>query len=57
MAGEPINLNEKFSLFTEQWKPKVMAEMNDYQLKIVRVAGDFVWHDHPEIAGRPVFCH
>jgi len=31
----------------EQWSPRVVAELNDYQLKVVRVEGDFVWHDHP----------
>ena len=33
-------------LFDEQCKPKVIAEMNDYQFKIVRLEGDFIWHDH-----------
>jgi len=44
----PINLAEKFALFTEQWQPKVIAEMNDYQFKIVKLQGDFVWHDHKD---------
>jgi mannose-6-phosphate isomerase-like protein (cupin superfamily) len=44
----PINFAQKLSLFTEQWRPKVVAELNDYQFKIVRIEGDFVWHDHPE---------
>ncbi len=43
-----VNLAHKFSLFSEQWQPKVVAEMNDYQFKIVRIAGDFIWHSHPE---------
>lgn len=43
-----IKLLEKCSLFTEQWSPRVVAELNDYQLKVVRVEGDFVWHDHPD---------
>ncbi|WP_119459839.1 cupin domain-containing protein [Rhodospirillaceae bacterium SYSU D60014] len=43
-----INLAEKFELFSEKWLPKVVAELNDYQFKIVRIEGDFVWHDHPE---------
>lgn len=43
-----INFASKFDLFSEQWKPKVVAELNDYQFKIVRIQGDFVWHDHPE---------
>jgi mannose-6-phosphate isomerase-like protein (cupin superfamily) len=32
----------------EQWSPRVVAELNDYQFKLVRIEGDFVWHDHPE---------
>ena len=43
-----INLAEKLGLITEQWRPRVVAELNDYQFKIVRIEGDFVWHDHPE---------
>ena len=41
-----INLNEKFSLFSDHWSPKVIAEMNDYQFKLVKLEGEFVWHDH-----------
>jgi mannose-6-phosphate isomerase-like protein (cupin superfamily) len=48
MNYHPINLTQKFSLFTEQWQPKVIAEMNDYQFKIVKLRGDFVWHDHKD---------
>ena len=48
MSHRPINLQQKFSLFREQWQPKVIAEMNDYQFKLVRIDGDFIWHDHPE---------
>jgi mannose-6-phosphate isomerase-like protein (cupin superfamily) len=46
MGYEAINFDEKFKLFDEQWKPKVIAEMNDYQFKVVRLQGDFIWHDH-----------
>ena len=42
----PIRFSDKFALFSEQWQPKVIAEMNDYQFKIVRLEGDFVWHEH-----------
>ena len=48
MRYEPINFAEKFGLFAEQWQPKVIAEMNDYQFKLVKLEGDFVWHDHPD---------
>lgn len=44
----PINLNEKFSKFDKHWSPKVIAEMNDYQFKLVKVQGEFVWHDHSD---------
>src|SRR6202021_942729 len=44
----PINLQQKFGLFAEQWQPKVIAEMNDYQFKVVKLRGDFVWHDHKD---------
>lgn len=43
-----INLVEKFTRFSEQWAPKVIAEMNDYQFKIVRLQGDFIWHSHAD---------
>ena len=43
-----INLEQKFSMFNEHWTPKIIAELNDYQIKIVKVEGDFVWHDHSD---------
>ncbi|MCQ2004414.1 cupin domain-containing protein [Rhizobium sp. NRK18] len=39
---------DKIVKLTDLWQPRVIAEMNDYQFKIVRIEGDFVWHDHPE---------
>ena len=48
MPYTAINFEQKLSLFTEQWKPKVVAEMNDYQFKIVKLQGDFVWHAHAD---------
>ena len=48
MTYTPINFQHKFGLFTEQWAPKVVAEMNDYQFKVVRLKGDFVWHHHKD---------
>lgn len=43
-----VSFSEKFSLFEDQWSPKVVAEMNDYQFKLVRLDGEFVWHQHDE---------
>ena len=48
MSYESINFSRKLRLFTEQWQPKVVAEMNDYQFKVVKLEGDFVWHEHQD---------
>jgi|SRR5580658_4452875 mannose-6-phosphate isomerase-like protein (cupin superfamily) len=48
MTHTAINLRQKFSLFTEHWQPKVIAEMNDYQFKVVKLQGDFIWHHHED---------
>jgi mannose-6-phosphate isomerase-like protein (cupin superfamily) len=48
MGYQSINFAQKFELFQEQWQPKVVAEMNDYQFKIVKLEGDFVWHHHKD---------
>ena len=43
-----VNFGEKLSKFSEHWTPKVIAEMNDYQFKLVKIEGEFVWHEHPD---------
>ena len=43
-----INLREKLSKLNELWSPRVVAEMNDYQFKVVKLQGDFVWHRHED---------
>jgi len=43
-----VNFREKLSKFTDQWTPKVIAEMNDYQFKLVKIEGEFVWHEHDD---------
>ena len=43
-----INLKEKLSLFSDHWSPKIIAEMNDYQFKLAKVKGEFIWHAHEE---------
>ena len=43
-----INFKSKFQKFDEHWSPKVIAEMNDYQLKLVKIERDFIWHQHDE---------
>lgn len=44
----PIDLAAKLSLFSEHWSPKVVARMNDYEIKLVKLKGDFTWHDHSD---------
>ena len=48
MEYRAISFLQKFGLFHEQWQPKVIAEMNDYQFKVVKLQGDFIWHDHKD---------
>ena len=48
MPHTPINLSEKLAKFDDRWAPKVIAEMNDYQLKLAKLEGEFVWHDHKD---------
>jgi mannose-6-phosphate isomerase-like protein (cupin superfamily) len=47
-SRQPVNFAEKLALIHDHWKPRVVAEMNDYQFKIVKILGDFVWHDHAD---------
>tara|TARA_Y100000817_G_scaffold190633_1_gene148901 strand:- start:62 stop:427 length:366 start_codon:yes stop_codon:yes gene_type:complete len=48
MSFEKINFKEKFSKFSEHWQPKVVANLNDYEIKLVKIKDDFVWHHHEE---------
>ena len=49
MTGRiPINLAQKLATFSEQWSPRVVAELNEYQFKLVKFLGEFVWHTHYE---------
>ena len=48
MELQPINLNEKLSKFSEHWSPRIIAQMNDYHFKVVKVQGEFVWHAHAD---------
>ena len=43
---EKVNLAEKFSLFQEYWSPKIVGELNDSHVKLVKLKGEFVWHHH-----------
>lgn len=47
-ADQAINLQQKFGSFDERWSPRVIAEMNDYQFKLVEIQGEFVWHNRAD---------
>ncbi len=48
MEYEPVNLKVMFARFSDHWSPKIIAQMNDYHFKLVKIQGDFVWHRHSE---------
>jgi mannose-6-phosphate isomerase-like protein (cupin superfamily) len=48
MEYKALNFEEKLNLLSEKWSPRVIAEMNDYQFKVVKIQGDFIWHSHKD---------
>ena len=48
MVNRAVDLADKFTLFAEHFSPKVIARLNDYEIKLVRIKGEFVWHTHPD---------
>lgn len=48
MPKNVVDLAEKLSSFSERWSPKVVARLNDYEVKVVKLEGEFVWHRHEE---------
>ncbi len=45
-GGVRINLAEKLALFSDLWAPRVVESVDDYEVKLVKLQGDFVWHRH-----------
>ncbi|MGL6236482.1 MAG: cupin domain-containing protein [Segniliparus sp.] len=45
---KPIDIAERLTHVHELWSPKVIARLNDYEIKAVKLSGEFVWHDHAE---------
>jgi mannose-6-phosphate isomerase-like protein (cupin superfamily) len=43
---EKIEIDKEFALFSEYWRPKIIAELNDQEVKLVKFKGEFVWHHH-----------
>ncbi|MGO2986439.1 MAG: cupin domain-containing protein [Brevibacterium aurantiacum] len=48
MTSQPLSIAEKLSLFSEHWSPKVVARLSDYEIKVVKLKGEFVWHSHDD---------
>src|ERR1700754_1491853 len=48
MSNTSVNLEEKLSLFSERWSPKIVAGFNGNDIMVVKVQGEFNWHSHPE---------
>lgn len=48
MEYKATNIQEKFEKISDFWKPKIIAQINDYHLKPAKISGDFVWHSHSE---------
>jgi mannose-6-phosphate isomerase-like protein (cupin superfamily) len=47
-ANQAVDLTERLSLFSEHWSPKVVARLNDYEIKVVKIKGEFLWHTHQD---------
>ena len=45
---EPVDLDDKFSLFSDRWHPRIVGELNDSYVKLARLKGEFVWHTHAQ---------
>jgi len=46
MKPSAVNFEEMLARFSEQWSPRIVAQMNDYHFKLARIQGEFVWHSH-----------
>lgn len=48
MTHHIVDLDDKFGSFADHWSPKVVARLNDYEIKVVKIRGEFVWHTHED---------
>ena len=48
MMSKKINFKDKYSKFSKHWSPRIIAEMNDYQFKLAKIKGEFIWHNHKD---------
>jgi mannose-6-phosphate isomerase-like protein (cupin superfamily) len=48
MSDEIVDIAGELARFSEHWSPKVVARLNDYEIKVVKIQGEFVWHTHDD---------
>ena len=48
MKSKATNIKQKFSKISNYWSPKILAEMNNHEIKLAKIKGDFIWHSHEE---------
>ncbi|MGH8775111.1 MAG: cupin domain-containing protein [Jiangellaceae bacterium] len=48
MAHNKVNFDQALATFTDQWSPKLVGRLNDYNVRLVKVEGEFVWHSHQD---------
>lgn len=48
MKSKGTNIKQKFSKISNYWSPKILAEMNNHEIKLAKIKGDFIWHSHEE---------
>jgi mannose-6-phosphate isomerase-like protein (cupin superfamily) len=48
MVYVSVNLKDKLSKFSDHWRPRIVSQFNNYHIKLVKVKGEFTWHDHPK---------
>ncbi|SJM52084.1 hypothetical protein FM111_03135 [Brevundimonas diminuta 3F5N] len=48
MSGEVVDLEQKFAAFSDHWRPRIAAQLNGQDVRLVKVQGTFPWHRHPE---------
>jgi mannose-6-phosphate isomerase-like protein (cupin superfamily) len=48
MEYKSVNLKEKLTKFSDLWAPRIVAQFNDYHIKVAKVMGEFAWHNHPD---------
>ena len=48
MMADKVNLQGKLASFSEQWAPRIVARYNDHEVRLVKVEGEFIWHQHDD---------